>query len=103
MIALQSPQYSSSSKTDLFSKHRSPSFRNKRIPSVQEPFLCHSNQQLKHSKNDNSPSKFSEEVKRRKSQHLDSHNLNSSNGKKKCKVSNNSTRDLMTSIQDLKD
>lgn len=35
MFPLQSPQYSSSSKTDLFSKHRSPSFRNKRVPSVQ--------------------------------------------------------------------
>jgi len=58
LIAMHSPQYSNSSKTDLFSKQRSPSFQRKRIPSAQEHYLCFSNQNLKISKND-SPSKLS--------------------------------------------
>ena len=59
MISVQSPAYSNSSKADLFSKQRSPSFRTKRIPSAQEHFLCASNQHIKPFKPD-SPSKCSE-------------------------------------------
>lgn len=56
MINLQSPQYSNSSKADLFSKQRSPSIRNKRIPSSHDNYICYSNQNLKINRND-SPSK----------------------------------------------
>lgn len=48
---------SSTSKIDIL-KQISPSFRNKRIPSVQDNCSYASNQNLKISKND-SPSKFS--------------------------------------------
>lgn len=94
MLHMQSPQYSNSSKADLFAKQRSPSLRTKRVPSMQE---CLSSQHLKLSKGD-SPS----EIRRRKSQH-DSNNLNGSNGKKRNKMANNCTQDLISSIQDLKD
>lgn len=57
MNNLLSPQYCNSNKQELF-KNRSPSFRNKRIPSVQDPYLGCSNQNLKGSKQD-SPSKCS--------------------------------------------
>ena len=100
MNMIQSPQYSNSGKADLFSKHRSPSFRNKRIPSVQDNVLCFSSHNIKCIKND-SPSKHSEEIRRRKSQ-VDSHQLNNSNGKKKSKNISCGNKDLLTSIQDLK-
>jgi hypothetical protein len=96
MYGLQSPQYSSSSKADpltskadhltkprspSFRSIRSPSSRNQRIPS-QEQYLCHSNQHLRSSKQD-SPSKGSEEIKRRKSQLVEHQPLTSSKKKQK--------------------
>ena len=53
-----SPQFCNQ-KQDFFSKQRSPSYRNKRIPSAHENYLCSSNQNLKTYKQD-SPSKYSE-------------------------------------------
>ncbi len=61
-----SPQHNNI-KHDLFTKQRSPSFRTKRIPSVQDQHLGSSNH-LKVIKPD-SPSKLSEEIKRRRSQY----------------------------------
>ena len=98
---LQSPQYSNNSKADLFSKQRSPSMRNKRIPSAQDNYMCYSNQNLKVHKSE-SPSKVYEEIRRRKSHHMEnSTNSNNSNTKKKIKINTND-QDIMTSIQTLK-
>lgn len=104
MNNLLSPQYSNSNKQELF-KNRSPSFRNKRIPSVQDPYLCYSNQNLKGSKQD-SPSKCSQEIKRRKSHYLDSNQLSNSTNKKRQKghiVQHTDTQNIINSIQDLKE
>ena len=106
---MQSPQYSNSGRVDLFGKQRSPSFR-KRIPSTQEHYLCHSNQNLRSSKQD-SPSKCNEEIKRRKSQLGEQNALTSSSSKKKSKnISNSSannnphfSQDIINSIQLLKE
>ena len=42
MINIHSPTFSSSSKIDIASK-LSPGFRNKRIPSAQDSYVCHWN------------------------------------------------------------
>jgi hypothetical protein len=66
MLTIHSPKFSASSKPDLLNSKLSPSFRNKRIPSAQDHYSYDSNN-IKNSKTE-SPSKFSEEVLRRKSQ-----------------------------------
>ena len=105
MHGLLSPQFSNSGKQDLFTKQRSPSFRNKRIPSVQEHLLCASNHNLKTSKQE-SPSKFSEDIKRRKSHYVDSNHLSNSGNKRKGKgqaVQDQNAQNIINSIQDLKE
>ena len=109
MQALLSPQCGSA-KPELFTKcrspslrnQRSPSCRNKRIPSLQE-HLCHSNHILRSSKQE-SPSKGSEEFKRKKSQLNENNQLNGSSAKKKLQANGNlNTQNIINSIQDLKE
>ena len=104
-----SPQFANQ-KQDFFSKQRSPSFRNKRIPSAHQNYLCSSNQNLKTYKQD-SPSKYSEEIKRRKSQYIDNSNqLSHSGNKKKQRMASKNevkndpnAQNIINSIQILKD
>jgi predicted metal-dependent hydrolase len=105
MQGAHSPQFSTSGKHDLFHKQRSPSFRSKRIPSVQEHLLCSSNQNIKTCKQD-SPSKLSEEIKRRRSHYAESNQLSHSGNKKKARgQSKNDTnaQNIINSIHDLKE
>ena len=108
MQALLSPQFATSGKHDLFSKQRSPSFRNKRVPSVQEHCPASHSHALKASKQD-SPSQFSEEIKRRRSEYLNSNQLVHSSSKKKSKTqikndkNDTNSQNIINSIQDLKD
>ena len=88
---LLSPQFNC--RHDLFRKQRSPSFRTKRVPSVQEA-LAHSQPFAKPSRTD-SP-KSTQEIRRKKSQ-LDN---NPSSSKKK---PNSQTKEIFVEIQDLKD
>lgn len=76
MLTLQSPHNNVnhsnlSSKIHVLSSNISPTFRNKRIPSAHDNYCYASNQNLKMTKIE-SPSKFSQGLKRRKSQYINS-------------------------------
>lgn len=64
MLNLHSPQFSNSSKIDIAS-HLSPSFRNKRVPSVQEIYSSSHWNRVNSSKKLDSPSKLSEKKRKR--------------------------------------
>ena len=102
MQTLLSPQNSHSSRPELF-KQRSPSFRTKRIPSLQDPYIYSSNQNLKVCK----PDSPSSEIKRRKSQYVESNQGSSSGQKRRQKTGNSvqiaNTQNIISSIQDLKE
>lgn len=92
MININSPQFSNSSKIDI-SAHLSPSFRNKRVPSVQEIYSSSHWNRVNSYKKLDSPSKLSDK-KRKRSQN----SLHKNKGK-----NNQSMQNIATEMNFLRD
>jgi hypothetical protein len=100
MLTIHSPKFSASSRVELLHNKLSPSFRNKRVPSAQDHYSTESNN-IKNSKTE-SPSKFSEEVLRRKSQ-LGENNPLAMNNPNSKKSKDKNTQNIIDSIHYLKE